>query len=128
MCLIVVVEDDALHARLLRGALRGRLPRCAVEWLDDGSAAARRLADREERVPQLLVLDLDVPGRSGHELLELRAGDERLASIPAVVVTASDAEGDRERSLALGAAAHLSKPTNAEGYEELAGRLVALLA
>jgi CheY-like chemotaxis protein len=127
MDLITVVEDHVLHARLLRIALYEALPGSDVEWLRDGLAAARRLADPSARLPHLLVLDLEVPGRSGHDLLALRAGDARLQAVPAVVVTASRAPGTRERSLALGATAHVAKPGDVDGYRALAGRLASLL-
>jgi len=125
--LVLVVEDHALHGRLLRQVLKRSLPACEVEQFADGSTAARRLRDPSRPVPALLVLDLDVPGRSGHELLTDRARDQRLAAVPAVIVTSSRAAGDRERSLALGASLHLEKPTDADGFLLLADRLAALL-
>jgi CheY-like chemotaxis protein len=128
MTLVVVVEDHPLQGRLLRQALSARLPGCTVELFEDGLAASRRLADPEDAPPDLLVLDLAVPGRSGHDLLSERALDVRLASIPAVVVTSSQAEVDRDRSLALGADLHLHKPVDADGFSRLADRLASLIA
>jgi len=128
MTLVVVVEDHPLQGRLLRQALSARLPGCTIELFDDGLAASRRLADPAGAAPDLLVLDLAVPGRSGHELLGERARDERLAGVPAVVVTSSIADADRERSLALGADLHLHKPVDAEGFSRLADRLASLIA
>jgi CheY-like chemotaxis protein len=124
---VVIVEDHPLHARLLRRAIADRLPGCRVEVFADGAAAFRRLLDRGAPVPDLLVLDLEVPGRSGHELLADRAEDERLREVPAVIVTSSSADADRERSLALGATVHLLKPADADGFGELADGLAALL-
>jgi CheY-like chemotaxis protein len=126
--LVLVVEDHVVHARLLRRALRSRLPGCEVELIVDGLAAARRLADTAAPVPALLVLDLDLPGRSGHELLEDRARNPRLADVPAVVVTSADGIADAELSLALGARAHLRKPLDADGFGALADALAGFLA
>jgi CheY-like chemotaxis protein len=98
-----------------------------VEVIRDGSAAARRLLDPEQPVPALLVLDLDLPGRDGHQLLADRAADPRLCSVPAAVVTSSGASADRERSLELGASAHLIKPEDGAGFVDLADRLAALI-
>lgn len=125
--IVVVVEDHWLHARLLRRSLTGHLPRCRVEVFADGLEASRRLLDPAGDVPALLVLDLHVPGRSGHELLLDRAGDERLSAVPAVIVTSSGAPADHDRSLALGASLHLEKPLDAAGFARLAGRLVELI-
>ena len=128
MPLVVVVEDHPLHARLLRHALSERLPGCTIEEFEDGLAASRRLADPDLAVPDLLVLDLAVPGRSGHELLAERAGDPRLAGVTAVVVTSSENPADRDRSLALGAALHVEKPGDADGFARLADRLASLIS
>ncbi len=122
-----MVEDHALHARLLRGALERALSGCAVELFDNGLNAADRLLDPAQPPPALLVLDLDLPGRSGHELLRDRAGDARLAEVPVAVVTSSELSADREQSLALGADLHLEKPRDADGFQDLAGRLAALV-
>jgi CheY-like chemotaxis protein len=125
--LVLVVEDHVLHARLLSRALRSRLPGCEVELIADGLQAARRLADAAAPVPELLVLDLDLPGRSGHELLQERARDPRLAGVPTVVVTSADGVADAELSLALGARLHLRKPLDADGFGALADELAGLL-
>jgi two-component system response regulator TctD len=124
--LVVLVEDHPLHARVLRRALAGRLPGGRVELFDDGKVAFARLKDGA-RTPDLLVLDLDVPGCTGHELLAGCAKDERLREIQSVVVTSSRAVADRERSLELGAAMHLPKPVDAAGFLQLADGLAALV-
>jgi CheY-like chemotaxis protein len=123
----VLVEDHPLHARVLRQALAGRLPGGRVELFADGATACRRLLDGDEAVPDLLVLDLDLPGRSGHELLAQCAAAARLREMQTVVVTASMDTTDRERSLALGAAMHLPKPVDAAGFIQLAEGLAALV-
>jgi CheY-like chemotaxis protein len=124
--LVLLVEDHPLHARVLRQALAVRLPGGSVELFDDGKDAFRRLKDGAPR-PDLLVLDLEVPGCTGHELLAGCARDERLRDIPSVVVTSSTAAADRERSLELGAALHLPKPVDAAGFMQLADGLAALV-
>jgi CheY-like chemotaxis protein len=99
---VVVVEDHPLHARVLRRALMTRLPGGSVELFADGRTACRRLMDGV--VPNLLVLDLDLPGRSSHELLAECAAAARL-----------------------GAAMHLPKPVDAAGFMQLADGLAALV-
>jgi CheY-like chemotaxis protein len=125
--IVVVVEDHPLHARVLRQALAGRIRGGRVELYDDGKTAFRRLRDRAARLPDLLVVDLDVPGCTGHELLAGCAEDARLRDVQSVVVTSSTAAADRERSLELGAALHLPKPVDAAGFMQLADGLAALV-
>ncbi len=122
-----MVEDHPLHGRLLRLALEAQLAGRPVEVILDGAVAAQRLSDPARPVPALLVLDLDLPGRTGHELLAECARDPRLATVPAAIVTSSAMPADRERSLALGACLHVRKPQDAPGFEDLAGRLAALI-
>jgi CheY-like chemotaxis protein len=124
--IVLLVEDHPLHARVLTQALGVRLPGGSVELFDNGKAAFRRLKDGAPR-PDLLVLDLEVPGCTGHELLAGCARDEHLRGIPSVVVTSSTAAADRERSLELGAAMHLPKPVDAAGFMQLADGLAALV-
>jgi two-component system, chemotaxis family, response regulator Rcp1 len=124
---IVVVEDHPLQARLIRRALEREAGGRPVEVIPDGVAAAKRLHDPARPVPALLVFDLDVPGRSGHELLAECARDPRLSRVPTAVVTSSPAPDDRERSLALGASLHVGKPRDVAGFAELADRLGALI-
>ena len=121
------MEDHPLHARVLRRALTTRLRGARVELFADGSTACTRLMDAAAAVPDLLVLDLDLPGRSGHELLEQCAAAARLSEMQTVVVTSSTDAADRERSLALGAAMHLPKPVDAAGFMQLADGLAALV-
>ena len=123
---VVVVEDHPLHARLLRIALAALLER-PIEVFADGRIAEARGGDVSLPVPALLVFDLDVPGRDGRALLASCAGDPRLASVPAAIVTSSVAPADRERCLRLGAALFEPKPEDSEGFVELAGRLASLI-
>jgi CheY-like chemotaxis protein len=125
---VVVVEDHPLHARVLRRALAARLPGGRIELFADGTAAERRLKDATEPIPDLLVLDLEVPGQTGHELLAECGRDTRLCDVQSVVVTSSTAVADRERSLELGAALHLPKPVDAAGFMQLADGLAALVS
>lgn len=122
---VVLVEDHPLHARVLRRALAARLPGGTIELFADGTAACRRLMN--EAVPDLLVLDLDLPGHSGHEVLSMCVSEERLRAMQTVVVTSSTNAADRARSLDLGATMHLPKPVDAAGFMQLADGLAALV-
>jgi CheY-like chemotaxis protein len=125
---VVLVEDHPLHARVLRRALAARLPGGRIEVFEDGASACRRLQDGASAVPDLLILDLDLPGQTGHELLALCVADGRLSAMHTVVVTSSTSAADRARSLELGAAMHLPKPVDAAGFMQLADGLAALVS
>lgn len=91
-----------------------------VDWVDDGRLAERALAQVDDY--DALVLDLGLPGRSGHELLKgLR---ERGCGVPVLVLTARDSLAERVGTLNEGADDFLPKPF---ALAELEARLTALI-
>jgi CheY-like chemotaxis protein len=120
---ILLVEDNAGDAELLRLALAEVRPDCELRVIGDGEEALELLLGGH--VPDLLLLDLNLPGLSGHEVLaDLRAAREpRLRRLPVVVLTSSAAPDDVQRSYDLFASSHIVKPPDADRLFELAERL-----
>lgn len=119
---IVLAEDDDDHALLIEMALRkaSEVPvdlRRAV----NGEAAVALI---HEAVPDLLLLDLKMPGMAGHEVLEQLKGDDRLRRIPVAVLTSSDRDEDMEKAYGLGGNHFITKP---ESPAELEQKLRTLL-
>jgi CheY-like chemotaxis protein len=114
---ILLVEDNPADVELAvralkRGKLQNRL------WIvSDGVTALDFLSSRASPAPDLVLLDLKLPKLDGRELLIRIREDRRLASLPVVVLTASDAE--REQLAALAANAFLTKPVNVERLGEV---------
>ncbi len=102
------MEDNPGDAQLVRMAFAEALPAARVSVATDGEAALARL--REEGPPDLLLLDLNLPRLSGHEVLESIKSDAALRRLPVVVLSSSQAEADVTRSYELGANAHVAKP------------------
>jgi len=102
---ILIVDDDAFIRRPLEFILRGEgyAPATAVDAAD----GLRRI---EEAVPDLIVLDVMMPGKDGFTFCAELRTDPRFASIPIVLLSARGQEHDRERGLALGASEFLTKP------------------
>ncbi len=63
-----------------------------------------------EPLPDLILLDINMPGLSGFDVLEAVKADERLKSVPVVMLTSSDASADVARAYELGASGYISKP------------------
>jgi CheY-like chemotaxis protein len=82
---ILLVEDDVDLARLYRGVLR--MAGFEASHVGDGWSALRAI---EEARPDLIVLDLHLPGLCGDELLNELAASPETRQIPAIVVTGSD--------------------------------------
>jgi CheY-like chemotaxis protein len=64
----------------------------------------------------MVLLDLNLPRKSGHEVLLAIREDNELRAIPVVIFTSSSAISDRRKSLALGAQMHITKPSSFDGF------------
>ena len=91
---VLVAEDDPMVFELLRRGLERHGWR--VFEASDGHQTREQL---ESQKPNLLLLDLGLPGVDGFELLEELRGDERYAALPVVVITGRDLDGDTARRL-----------------------------
>jgi DNA-binding response OmpR family regulator len=102
---ILVVDDDAFIRRPLLHMLEqeGFLATAAV----DGDDCLARMA---AAVPDLVLLDVMMPGRDGFTVCRALKQDPRWADIPVILLSAKGQESDRVRGLALGAADFLTKP------------------
>lgn len=104
MTTIAVVEDNADN-RLLLEALLG--DRCELVEFDNGADALAGLA---VSLPDLVLLDISLPGMDGNEILSRIRGDERLRSLPVIALTAHAMSGDREKYLSAGFDDYIAKP------------------
>ncbi|MEO0462336.1 MAG: response regulator [Pseudomonadota bacterium] len=104
---IMVVEDNDLNRKLF----------CDV--LSANGFEAMPIADGERVLetarmtsPDLIIMDIQLAGVSGVDLIEAAKGDARLEAIPVLAVTAFAGKGDEERIRKAGAAGYLSKPVS----------------
>ncbi len=119
---VLLAEDNDDHALLVTMALeRASLIPVEVHRAHNGDEAVNMVDDL---YPDLILLDLQMPGRSGHEVLEAIKGDDELRRIPIAVLTSSDRDEDVARSYGLGGNHFITKPDNPA---ELETRLRSLL-
>jgi two-component system KDP operon response regulator KdpE len=107
---IMIVDDDPD----LRQALRLRLRANKYETVNavDGYSAIA-MAYKEQ--PDLIILDLGLPAGDGFVVLDRLQKDDKLSTIPVIVLTARDPQGSERRALQAGASAFFQKPAdNAE--------------
>lgn len=117
---IAIVEDNPDN-RLLLGAILG--DRFEIDEYEDGPAALAAFAVSR---PDLVLLDISLPGIDGIEVLARLKADVALSGVPVIALTAHAMSGDRERLLGLGFDDYVSKPIVDE--EELVRAIDALLA
>ncbi len=104
---ILVVEDNDLNRKLFCDVLKAG--GFAVEPLGDGRDV---LVRAREFVPNLIIMDIQLPNISGLELIEALKGDPELRPIPVLAVTAYAGKGDEERIREAGAEGYLAKPVS----------------
>jgi signal transduction histidine kinase len=110
MARIVHIEDDPAN-RLLVRKLLGRAGHEVID-AEDGIQGVR-LAVAEK--PDLVLVDLNIPGLDGFEVALRLRGEERLRGVPIVAITA---EGDRDTSLSVGCDGFLQKPIDAKTFAQ----------
>ena len=104
MTMIAVVEDNADNRLLLQAILDGLYD--LVEY-ENGIDA---LAGLEASLPDLVLLDISLPGMDGNEILARIRSDDRLRQLPVIALTAHAMSGDREKYLAAGFDDYITKP------------------
>ncbi|MEE2897338.1 MAG: response regulator [Gemmatimonadota bacterium] len=107
---VLIAEDNDDHALLIQMVLEraSRIP-VEVHRARNGDEAIILV---EDVLPDLILLDLKMPGRSGHEVLEVIKGDDEFRRIPIAVLTSSDRAKDMAESYGLGGNHFITKPEN----------------
>ena len=107
---VYLIDDDPDHTQIVRRAIIEVNPQAEVHSQDDGEAALVALREAA-LLPDLILLDINMDGLSGFEVLEQVKGDARLKHIPIVMLTSSTSSSDIERAYELGASGYISKPS-----------------
>ena len=127
---ILLVEDNLRDAQLtLRGFEKARIAnpvqvvRDGVEALDFIFATGRYARRHSAGRPQLILLDLNLPKKSGIEVLKQIKANETTRDIPVIVLTASNRDRDIAECRRLGAVAYIVKPVGFQNFSEVTARL-----
>lgn len=120
---VLLVEDNAADVRLIREGMTGLQPGCRLSVAGDGEEALdfvyRRGKHEFAPRPALLLLDLNLPGKDGFEVLEEIKMDSSLNRIPVVVLTSSSSMRDVNRAYDLGANSYLKKAASLDEIYDL---------
>jgi len=121
---ILFVEDNPAHRLLLRESLKTE-QRARAQFVADGEEALDFLfrqgeyaSSPSEVAPDIVFLDLRLPGIDGFEVLSEIRGADHLSQTPVIILTTSESEDDRKRALASGANAYLVKPWDIKTLKE----------
>lgn len=120
---ILLIEDNPGDIRLTKEAFKETGMVVNLSVVTDGVEALQYLNQQDEYakaiVPDLILLDLNLPKKDGREVLEIIKKDDKLMCIPVVVLTTSGAEQDISNSYRLHANCYLNKPIEFDKFFDL---------
>ena len=127
---ILLVEDDAGDQKLIKRSLAQQKISNEILTAESAEQALEYLSGSSEDHhelprPDLILLDLNMPGMGGKEFLRHIKDDDRLDTIPVVVLTTSDSDRDILESYKLHASGYIKKPVNVQGFQEVMSKLEA---
>jgi len=122
---LFLVEDSPADVFLVKEAVREEGLEFDWKVAEDGETAIQIIdcvdADTAASPPGLLLLDINVPRRSGNDVLEHIRKSARCSAVPVVMISSSDSPVERKRALDLGANEYFRKPSSLEEFMQLGG-------
>jgi CheY-like chemotaxis protein len=117
---LLYVEDDPTTSYLFKMAVAELDCKISLAVVSDGNAAGAFLHKQppfeDAPVPDLIVLDLNLPGRSGFEILQDIRHDQELARLSVVIFTSSRRKADQDRAEQLGVKGFFHKPRDVDSF------------
>jgi CheY-like chemotaxis protein len=128
---ILLVEDVDSDAHLVEAALAELDDQITVFRVENVELALKFFLKSAEfsETPRadLVLLDINLPGKNGYDLLETMQSDAGLKGIRVVILSTAGNPTDRAKSLSLGAVGHIGKPWTYTGYEEAAREILQMI-
>lgn len=129
---VLLVEDNPLDARALKSTAQKLDVAGRIHSVTSGQDALDLLQGRAKNgerpdedgpppgfTPGLVLLDLNLPGKNGHDVLTEIRSDPTLRTLPVVILTTSDDSQDVATSYTLGANAYVNKPRDLDGWRRV---------
>ncbi len=127
---ILLVEDSDDEAEIVIRTLKSKGVANEVHWVKDGAdaldfiyAKGKYQGRDPRRLPQVVLLDLQLPKLDGLEVLRKIRGDARLKLLPVVMLTSSTQQEDIVRSYELGVNSYVAKPVKFEEFSKVVEHL-----
>ncbi len=118
---ILFAEDNEDHAYLIRRCLEPIGVQLTHAW--DGEGVLNTLAAWQDGVPDLILLDINLPRLGGLEVLEKLRANQSWAGTPVVIFSTSRLQADRERAYRAGANSYVAKPASFSEFRDVLVRL-----
>lgn len=128
---VLLVEDNRADANLIEEAMAEAKLDCDISIVRNGAQAIEFIERLDlgmsMAMPDLVLLDLNLPKVSGEVVLERVRASPKCGSAKVFIISSSDAPSDRERVMKLGASDYFRKPSNLEAFMELGPKIRAML-
>jgi CheY-like chemotaxis protein len=128
---VVLAEDNPADELVIREALAQRFPDVHISVCRDGEQMMRwidMIETEYARLPDLILLDLNLPRFTGEQILERLRSNSKGGTIPVVIVTSSDAPHDRASAARLGATRYFCKSMDYGAFMKLGDLVYELLS
>lgn len=112
---ILLIEDNEADIRLMQEVLKDHFEEVEISVARDGLKALEMLC-KQENLPSLIILDLNLPKKDGREVLAHIKSDDMLKVIPVIILTTSESAQDIERAYKLHANCYLAKPIDLDDF------------
>jgi len=119
--IMLLVEDDLGDQKLTKSALSNHEVDVDLHIVSTGEEGLRYLQrqDADSPLPNLILLDLNMPGMGGKEFLKEIKTNEQLSTIPVIILTTSNSEIDVQECYKLNAAGYIQKPGSIQKLKEI---------
>lgn len=125
---ILLIEDNEGDILMTSESIQEYDPDCRIDVARNGQEAIEKLQTYTEdsllKKPDLILLDINLPRKNGHEVVTFIKNQQYLASIPVVILTTSSAPLDLQRAYQAHANSYLTKPTEAEEFSKMVATLI----
>jgi len=125
---ILMVEDDDAHAKIVHYCLNRAASNLQIDRVSDGEKALEFVRGEGQFAgaprPDVILLDLNLPRVSGHEVLRQLKSDEQLRCIPTIILSTSGSPADRERAYRNNVNSYLMKPYSLDQFQAMISEVV----
>ncbi len=123
---IVLIEDDVDDVELLQEALTSRNIPFVMNVIKDGSAAMNYCEETSDFLPDIIVMDFNLPRVHGREVIAKIRCNDKFSNVPILVLSTSSAKEDLAYANEIGADKYLVKPATIEAIQETVDTIVTM--
>ena len=115
---VLIVEDNDIDFQIAEIMIKKVIEEVIIDRCQNGEEAFSYLYDLKTTSPDFILLDIDMPIMNGKEFLRLKSQDKSFSEIPAIVLSSSVWENEKDECLKLGAKDFIEKPLTVESVSK----------